>query len=289
MPDGKRQQSLLDSPDLDWGKAQERQQSFDPTTGAGAEAYARRQSRQSLAQKVKTTGQQGAEDLNEFGKEMYGPLYEPGQTIQRNASLWALPYQGAGLASLPLKQAIAAGAGGVAGSMGGAYAGGHGGHYLGGIPGRLAGDPVLEKRGAGIGEATGATLGGISGGMVGGMAGYRGGGIPLKVRIAGLPLEATMGGEAGGVGRVGSAGDLASWTPEDLWEGYMKNRGTPQAESLAREIQRRGIASSPAGTYRPPTSSGGGEWEDPMEQARRGAPGVNPQVKSVQRHFRRQP
>lgn len=75
-----------------------------------------------------------------------------------------------------------------------------------------------------------------------------------KVRQARTPSPTTSSAPAlpSGVGRVGSAGDLTSWREEDLWAGYMQNKGTPQGEALAREIQRRGLASSPAGTYRPP-------------------------------------
>jgi len=48
-------------------------QSFDPRTGAGAQSYSRQQARASLASKVKTTGQQGAEDWQAVNKELYGP------------------------------------------------------------------------------------------------------------------------------------------------------------------------------------------------------------------------
>lgn len=236
-------------------------QAFDPRTGAGAEAYARRGARQSLASKVKTTGQQSAEDINEFGKEMYGSLYDPydpatgkgGHTIERNVGMWSLPYQAAGYAGMPLKTAVKTAAGGIAGSMAGAYGGGHAGHYLGGIPGRLARNPKLEQQGAGVGEAIGAFGGGVVGGYGGGAAAMGGGRIPLKLRIGGVPVEGEL--PMGGVGRAGSAGDLASWGESDLWEGYMRNRGTPQGEALAREIQRRGLATSPSGTYRPPQPS----------------------------------
>lgn len=76
-----------------------------------------------------------------------------------------------------------------------------------------------------------------------------------KVRQARTPTAVTgpsSASPAAGVGRAGSAGDLTSWREEDLWSGYMRNKGTPQGEALAREIQRRGLAASPAGTYRPP-------------------------------------
>jgi hypothetical protein len=52
-------------------------------------------------------------------------------------------------------------------------------------------------------------------------------------------------------GRTGSAGDLASWREEDLWNGYVANKGTPLGHALGREIQRRGLATSPRMTVRP--------------------------------------
>lgn len=252
MPqDDKQEQTLLDSPDLAFRpRGAAATQPFDYKTGAGAESYARRQGIQSLREKMMTTGEESARDIGQVAKETYGPLYEPGQTLQRNASLWSLPYQAAAFSGMPLKKAITTGVGATIGGMGGAYAGGHTGHYLGGIPGRLMTNPQLEKQGAGLGEAAGAAIGGVAGGIAGGSMGYRGGGIPLKMKVAGLPIEGEL--PIGGVGRSGSAGDLASWTPDDLWQGYMRERGTPQGEALAREIQRRGLASSPAGTYRPP-------------------------------------
>jgi hypothetical protein len=61
----------------------------------------------------------------------------------------------------------------------------------------------------------------------------------------------TLASKVAGAGRVGSAGDLATWQPEDLWQGYMKNKGTPLGESLGSEIKRRGLATSAASDVRP--------------------------------------
>jgi hypothetical protein len=257
---------------------------FNMRTGEGALKYAQNQARQSLGAKVKTTGQQSAEDIDAAAKETYGPLYSPiygagGQvnpnalteTLHRNASINTLPEQAAGFAGMPLKQAARAAAGGFAGGVAGAYGGGHAGHYLGGIPGRLMRNPKLEAQGAGVGETLGAIGGGMIGGYGGGAAAMSGAGIPLRLRLGGASVEGEM--PMGGVGRAGSAGDLASWGEQDLWSGYMKNRGTPQGEAIAKEIQRRGLAQSPAGTYRPPVPMASSQ---PLKA--RVAAGTNPKL-----------
>jgi hypothetical protein len=56
---------------------------------------------------------------------------------------------------------------------------------------------------------------------------------------------------AAGKARVGSAGDLATWSEEDLWAQYMKHRGSPLGDAIGKEIQRRGLAKASAGTVRP--------------------------------------
>jgi len=203
VPDDKAKQSQLvfDDPALDWGKggpAKGDIQAFDPRTGAGAEAYARRGARESLASKVKTTGQQSAEDIGQFAKETYGPLYEPGKTIQRNVGMWSLPYQLAGMSPRRL-------IGSVVGGFAGATGGGKGGHYLGGIPGRVLNDPTLEKQGAGIGEGIGAVGGGVVGaGLGGGLAGG-GGGIPTSRMSLLKQLLRYLGGGAEEEGGVAAA------------------------------------------------------------------------------------
>jgi hypothetical protein len=56
---------------------------------------------------------------------------------------------------------------------------------------------------------------------------------------------------ADNLGRTGSAGDLAHWREDDLWQGYLKNKGTPLGEALGNEIKRRGFATSAAENVRP--------------------------------------
>jgi hypothetical protein len=287
VPDNKPQQSVFDDPALlDFGSKSQAgdMQSFDLKTGQGAQAYSRQQARSSLASKVKTTGEQSAEDISATAKEIYGPLYEPGETIQRNAAMYALPYQAASLGGMPLKQAVKTAAGSLAGGMAGAYAGGHGGHYLGGIPGRVMNSPKLEKQGAGIGEGIGAVGGGLVGGMTGGMAGA-GGRVPLRMRLAGIPMEAEVGGEAG-----------AATAAPSMSGGGAQPRGqlivTPQQQ--AEDVGRFYAGGSPGGggpggpnpyvteeNQRLIRRLGGGE--DAMEAARRGAPGESPASKSLRR------
>lgn len=89
-----------------------------------------------------------------------------------------------GLAAITNPMATARGiAGGFAGTVGG----GKGGHYLGGIPGRVLHSPLMEKQGEGYGEGIGAFTGGVVGSVLGA------GGLPLKAKVAGVPLE--VGGE----------------------------------------------------------------------------------------------
>lgn len=211
-----------------------------------------KQSRESLSSRVKYSDP--AVPPGRFYRRTPEGTIEPGLAQDTGTALSLAPAV-AGLATpftsgMPLSTAVRTVAGGIAGSTAGAYGGGHAGHYLGGILGRLLNNKKMEQQGAGIGETVGAIGGGLVGGYGGGAAASRGGGIPLKLRLGGVPIEGEM--PLGGAGRVGSAGDLASWDEENLWAGYMKNQNTPQGQAIAREIQRRGLARSPAGTYRPP-------------------------------------
>jgi hypothetical protein len=56
--------------------------------------------------------------------------------------------------------------------------------------------------------------------------------------------------------RIGSAGDLASWTPEQLWSRYMKeySSATPDEglkQTLKNEIARRGQVAAAPNQFRP--------------------------------------
>lgn len=50
--------------------------------------------------------------------------------------------------------------------------------------------------------------------------------------------------------RIGSAGDLTQWTADDLWTGYMKNKGAPLGESIGKELSRRGLVKSTSSNIR---------------------------------------
>jgi hypothetical protein len=156
----------------------------------------------------------------------------------------------------------------AAGAMYGGYKGYQAGKTLDPTGGA---DPLYKWAGAG----TGALIGGLVPSLAESVAERAGRGFSRGasegVGGAAVNSERLAGKVAAGAGgRVGSAGDLASWQPEDLWSGYMKNRGTPLGDSIAQEIQRRGLAGATTPTTVRPVGNApgaGGPGGTPMASA----------------------